>query len=113
MYISSYKPKEGERITYQRGTQDGHGGRAAEHHAEMRSIAEEVIREKVPLMAAEIYNEAISRMIGALEYDIKTIVEISFEDANSILTSEKTRRIVSDRILREIKAKLGDMKISI
>lgn len=33
---------------------DGHGGRALEHRAEMRRIAEETIRELVPQIAEKI-----------------------------------------------------------
>ena len=47
-------------------TRDGHGGHAREHREEMRKIAEDAIKEIVPQMCAEIYNEAVSNLIGAL-----------------------------------------------
>ena len=40
-------------------TRDGHGGRAEEHKAEMRKIAEEAIYDLVPTISAEIYNNAL------------------------------------------------------
>lgn len=47
-------------------TQDGHGGHAREHREEMRKIAEDAIKEIVPQLCAEIYNEAVSNLIGAI-----------------------------------------------
>jgi len=79
----------------------------------MQSIVEQVIEQQVPQMAAEIYNEAIQRLIGAMEYDIETIVNISFVDAQDFLTSKKVRKYVSDRIMREITAQLKNMKIPV
>ena len=113
MNISSYYPAPGERITYYNGnrTQDGHGGRASEHREEMRQIAEEAIREFVPQMAAKIFNDAVERLIGAMEYDIETIVNISFDDAQDIFESKKVRKYISDRIMREIAAQLEASKI--
>ena len=35
-------------ICYSRNTQDGHGGRAEEHRAEMREIAQEEIQKAIP-----------------------------------------------------------------
>lgn len=112
MYISSYTPSSKERIRYQLGSQDGHGGHSEAHHAEMREIAEQTIKDIVPPMAAKIYNDAIKKLIGALEYDVQAIVEISLKDAHELLTA-KTRKIVSDRIVKEIQAKLGDLEIHI
>lgn len=40
-------------------TRDSHGGKAEEHKAEMRKIAEETIYELVPKISAEIYNNAL------------------------------------------------------
>ena len=66
-YLSSYHPSPNEGIRYfGRGTQDGHGGRSAEHREEMRQIAKEVVQEIAPQIAAQIYNEALQRLVGAL-----------------------------------------------
>ena len=62
-YISNPK---GNLCSYSLGTKDGHGGHAAEHREEMRAIAEEVVMEMVPKMCVEIYNEAITNLIGAI-----------------------------------------------
>jgi len=111
MYTGRYDPPPGNNLAAYRRTQDGHGGRSAEHRAEMQQIAEKAIREIVPQMAAEIFNDTIERLIDAMEYDIETIVNISFDDAQDIFTSKKARKYVSDRIMRDITAQLKNMKI--
>ena len=113
MGASSYIPKEGERIRYFRGTADGHGGHAEEHHEEMRAIAEQVVQTQVPIIASQMINEAIDKMIGAIEYDIKTVVRVSFDEVDTIFKSEKLRQYVSDRIVREIKANLQKQKFNL
>ena len=113
MYISSYQPKQGEKIRYynRNNTQDGHGGRAAEHREEMRQIAEETIKELVPNMAVQIYAETVQDMLNALQYDIETIVSLSFDDAQDIFTSKKARKYVSDKLTNEVIKHLNKMKI--
>lgn len=81
------------------GTQDGHGGFAAEHRAEMWSIANEAIQSAVPEMADEIYNESLSRLIGALRYDIETCVSISVDSMGEIFNGRQVKRLLSERIL--------------
>ena len=112
MHTSRYDPPPGNNLAAYRRTKDGHGGRAAEHSAEMQQITEKAIQDLVPRMAAEIFNDAIEHLIGAMEYDIETIVNISFDDAQDIFTSKKARKYVSDRIMRDITAQLKNMKIS-
>ena len=98
-------------INYHRGTQDGHGGRGEEHRQEMQSIAEQAIAQQVPQMAAEIYNEAIQRLIGAMEYDIETTVSVSLDDAGEIFRGSKYRKLISDRIVQELRSKLKDVDL--
>ena len=113
-FISSYHPSPNERIRYfGSGTQDGHGGRSAEHREEMRQIAKEVVQELSPQIAAQIYNEALQRLVGALQYDIETIVSVSLEDAKNIFNSAQCRKIISDRIMRELKARLDGLEFRI
>ena len=113
-FQSSYHPSSSEGIRYfGSGTQDGHGGRSAEHREEMRQIAKEVVQELAPQIAAQIYNEALQRLVGALQYDIETIVSISLEDAKNIFNSAQCRKIISDRIMRELKARLDGLEFRI
>lgn len=102
-------------------TQDGHGGRAEQHHREMREEAVKAIRELVPKMidelvppiAAAIYNEAITRLVGAITYDIETCVEVAFSTGEEIFSDKRVKQMISDRIMKEIKAQLGKKNIRI
>ena len=102
-------------VEYHRNTQDGHGGHAEEHREEMQKIAEqvvrEVVREEVPRIAAEIYNQHITKLVGALEYDVHTVVNMAMDSAGDIFHSEKCEKAVSDQIVKQILADLGDLKI--
>ena len=62
-FISNPK---GNLLSYCTGPYDGHGGHAEEHRQEMREIAVETINEMVPAMCAAIYNEAVTRLVGAI-----------------------------------------------
>ena len=42
-----------------RGTQAGHGGRAAEHRAEIRQIAEEIAEQKLAAIVPQIQAAAL------------------------------------------------------
>lgn len=92
---------------------DGHGGRALEHRAEMRRIAEETIRELVPQIAEKYFNEAAEKIIGAIKYDIETVVAVAVDSGEEIFNSKKFKQVVSDRIVKEIKANLSNIKITI
>ena len=102
-------------------TQDGHGGRAEQHHKEMREEAIKAIRELVPKMieklvppiAAAIYNEAVTRLVGATTYDIETCVSVALSTGEEIFRDSKVKQMISDRIMKEIKAQLGKKNIRI
>ena len=112
-YPSSYQGAHSNGNFCGRGSQDGHGGRRAEHLEEMRQIAKEVVLELVPQIAAEIYNESLQRLVGALQYDIETIVTVSLEDAQNIFNSAQCRKVISDRIMKELKARLDGLEFKI
>jgi len=79
----------------------------------MRQIAKEVVEELAPQIAAQIYNEALQRLVGALQYDIETIVSVSLEDAKNIFNSSQCRRIISDRIMKELMSRLDGLQFKI
>ena len=79
----------------------------------MRQIATEVVQELAPQIAVEIYNEALQRLVGALQYDIETIVTVSLEDAKNIFNSAKCRKVISDRIMKELTSRLDGLKFNI
>ena len=87
-------------------TQDCHGGHAREHREEMRKIAEDAIKEIVPQMCAQIYNEAVTNLIGALQYDVETCVHVSVESLGEIFSSSKLEKVLSEKLMKSIMSKL-------
>ena len=99
-------------------TRDYHGGRARQHHAEMRQVALETVREVVPRLVDEIctaiWNDALQRLVGAMEYDVNTCVSIAFDDAEKIFKSKEAQKFISDKIVKELQReidKIGTIKI--
>ena len=109
MHTSSYHPAPGERIRYFNNTQDGHGGHSEEHREEMRQIAEDTVKVLVPSIAKQICAETFQSIFNALQYDIETVVNISFDDAHDIFTSSRVRKYMSDRITNEVIKRLNTM----
>ena len=115
-------------------TADGHGGHGSEHRAEMMNIAEMVvarnvpqmieritrntiqeamnkaIAESVPRICAEIYNDSLTRLIGAIEYDVNTAVDISLGDMGELIAGSKLSKFMSDVIMKEMKVHLKSIK---
>lgn len=60
-YITSYVPMQSsfDGNLCGRGTQDGHGGRAAEHRAEFQAIAEEIAEQKLAAIIPQIQAAAL------------------------------------------------------
>ena len=124
-YASYYGPsayvKKGERPGnnyFHNPTRDYHGGRARQHHAEMRQIALQTVQEVVPRLVDEIcttiWNDALQRLVGAIDYDVNTCVSIAFDDAEKIFKSKEAQKFVSDKIVKELQReidKIGAIKI--
>lgn len=92
---------------------DGHGGNSIRHRAEMRKIAEEAINDLVPHIAEKYFTEAAEKIIGAIQYDIETIVSVAVDSGEEIFNSKKCKQVISDRIVKEIKASLSNITIKI
>lgn len=112
-FISSYHPSPNERIRYfGSGTQDGHGGRGAEHRAEMEQIAtrmaQKKIEETIPSIKREAYQEAISALYTALEFDVETVVQIAFDNGDKIWRDSKTQKAIAAALMKEIKKRLPE-----
>ena len=79
-------------------TRDGHGGHGFEHRQEMRQIALETIKEVVPQMIEEmcvqICTAALEDVIGAIEWDIEEVINVSFDDMHNVFNSEKFRKVL-------------------
>ena len=100
------------------GTQDGHGGRAAEHLAEMEEIARRIVETEMEKRMTEIdnkilaaqyqaYHQALKDVVDVLEYDIESVVHIGVDGCKEIFEGKKAQKFLSDQILKEIKKKLN------
>ncbi|MBR5291394.1 MAG: hypothetical protein IKU32_00600 [Clostridia bacterium] len=83
----------------------------------MRQIALETIKEVVPPMindiCFQICTAALEDVIGAIEWDIEEIVNVSFDDMHNVFNSEKFRKVISTKIMDSIKKNLNNPNIRI
>lgn len=93
-------------VCYKRDTQDGHGGRAEEHRAEMREIAQEEIRKAIPDIQKEAYNHAMSDLLSALKADVTTVVNIQLDSGEEIFRDSKTKQVLFTAVYNTIISKL-------
>ena len=120
-YGNSAFVKKGEPLGknyFNNPTRDYHGGHARQHHAEMRQEAIKAIQEFVPqiveTICTAIWNDALQRLVGAMEYDVNTCVNIAFDDAEKIFKSKEAQKFISDKIAKELQReidKIGPIKI--
>lgn len=118
---SAYFKAKGEPLGknyFDNPTRDYHGGYARQHHAEMRQIALQTVQEVAPKLVDEIctaiWNDALQRLVGAIDYDINTCVSIAFDDAEKIFKSKEAQKFISDKIVNELQReidKIGTIKI--
>ena len=98
-----------------RGTQDGHGGRAAEHRAEMEQIAERIAEQKiaaiVPQIQATALQQARDELLRAIAFDVETVVQVALHNGETIFRDKKTQRVIADNIMREIRKRLDGFTI--
>lgn len=96
-------------------TQDGHGGRAAEHRAEMEQIAERIAEQKlaaiVPQIQAVALQQARDDLLRAIAFDVETVVEVALHNGETIFRDKKTQRVIADNIMREIRKQLDRFTI--
>ena len=101
-------------IGYRR-TQDGHGGHAAEHRAEMRQIAEEIADQNIaailPQIQAAALQQARDDLLRAFAVDVETVVEVAFQNGEKIWRDSKTQKVVAESIMREIRKRLDHLTV--
>lgn len=101
-----------------RTTQDGHGGRAEEHRAEMEEVARRVYAEErakdeermeraMYEIARAAYEQAVKDFLGALDYDVTSITRIGFDGCRDIFEDKKAQKYISDHIMKEIQKRLN------
>lgn len=72
---------------------DGHGGRALEHRAEMRRIAEETIRELVPQIAENTLMKPQKRLSVQLNTILKQLLQLQLIAVRKYLTVKNLNRL--------------------
>ena len=106
------------------GTQDGHGGRAAEHRREIEEIAQKVFRSERENLMQEIderilaaqyqaYEQALQDVMRVLEYDIQSVTRISIDGCREIFEGKKAQKYISDQIMQTIMKKLKNKSLKI
>lgn len=114
-HLSSYHPSPNERIRYfGSGTQDGHGGRATEHRAEMEQIAAQIAEKKIAELIPEIqrsaYISAYNDIVNALSFDVTTAVSVAFANGAQIFYDSKTQKVIADAVMQEVRKGLSRFK---
>ena len=74
-------------------------------------LVEKIITETVPPLAADIYNDALKRLVGAWEYDVNSVVSVQMAHIGEVYHSEKFRKIVSEQIMKELRARIKGLEI--
>lgn len=102
-------------FNYTRHTQDGHGGRAEQHRAEMRQIAEEIAEQKlatiIPQIQAAALQQARDDLLRAISFDVETVVQVALHNGETIFRDSKTQRVIADSIMQEIRKRLSGVTI--
>ena len=97
------------------GTQDGHGGRAEQHRAEFRAIAEQIADEKIAAIVPQIHTAALQQardeILRALAFDVETVVNVAFHNGEKIWNDKRTQRVIADNIMREIRKRVDRFSI--
>lgn len=88
------------------------------HHVpEMHQIAKDEISSAVPELVrvecAKYIDGAVRDIKQAIHYDVNTIVEISFDQADDIFRAKRTKKFVSDAICKAIDKRLDSIRIDI
>ena len=81
---------------------------------EPHNIIQEFVPQIVETICTAIWNDALQRLVGAMEYDVNTCVNIAFDDAEKIFKSKEAQKFISDKIVNELQReidKIGTIKI--
>ena len=98
-----------------RSTQDGHGGKSAEHRAEMEEIAQKIAEERIASIIPQIQTAALQQardeLLRALSFDVETVVSIAFQNGERIWRDSRTQKVIADNIMREIRKRLDGFSV--
>ena len=71
-------------------------------------MAQKKIEETIPSIKREAYQEAISALYTALEFDVETVVQIAFDNGDKIWRDSKTQKAIAAALMKEIKKRLPE-----
>lgn len=74
------------------------------------NILQPALRDMVNQEVAAIWNDTVSRLVGAITYEIYTNVSIALENGAQILNDQKTAKRISDAICQSIMQEIGTIK---
>lgn len=91
---------------------------ALNHRQMMEDIANDIVHQalqdydreqgqRIEEIELNAYKRAINDFMQALEYDIESVVSVGIKGCEEIFNDSKTQKIISDRIMQEIKKKLN------
>ncbi len=90
-----------------------------EHIYEFNELAHQIAQEEIQRIVPELcqsicikaFNETINAVMRAFDYDINTVLTISFSDLEAMFKSQKARKFVSDAITKEVKKSLKNIHL--
>lgn len=80
-----------------------------EHKKEMREIAESAIRETVPKMMQDYFTKSLNDLMGAIKYDVDSVLEISFGDMNNMFHDKRTKQYISNEICKAMQKNINNL----
>ena len=91
---------------------------ALKHKKMMEDIANEIVRQaiadydsthsqKIEEIQLQTYKQAIKDFLGAVEYDIESVVTVGLNGCEEIFRDKRTQKIISDRIMQEINRRIN------
>lgn len=90
---------------------DTHGGHSALHKKEIETIASQIVDQKLDMLLPELtavaQSAAYQQFCNDLTFDISETVNIALDDATNIFSDRKTKKIVADRLTKNIMKQLG------
>lgn len=76
----------------------------------MAQIAEEMADRKIAAIIPQIQTAALQQarddLLRAFAVDVETIVQVAFQNGETIFRDKKTQRVIADNIMREIRKRL-------
>ena len=105
---------------------DTHGGHSEQHLREFEEVCNQIVDEKlnqltsrletqIPSIVEEygrqVWSGAIKELVGALQTDVSSQVNVGFEGLREVFYGEKCQKYISDSITKAILNEINNIKI--